>query len=184
MKYSEPIGFSFVPWFILRLMKSWVVHLLMKKPALIYLLFVSLNSQSQTELVNCYNTYAEVLGGMEDGGVSRYESYYFCVHAKITLCDFYFNDELLQLQKKDTLVLCVSNFIPYHDDPDRQETDDKTGELPKEKRFRVHQQNNTYFVHAVYPTIWNKTITYQVGKKKITVSAKPEFDSGTQEAAP
>ncbi|MBK7130449.1 MAG: hypothetical protein IPH66_13985 [Crocinitomicaceae bacterium] len=155
----------------------------MKKLVVIFLLFIALGSQSQTELVNYYNSYSEVLGGMEDGGVSRYELYYFSVHAKISLCDIYFNGDPLQLTKKDTLIIVVNSFTPYNQ-PDSSFFYDHPDHLPEKQKYRVYQNDHKFYVNVIHAGYWNYEVCYLFGKNKYNAKAKDSFDSGSQMAAP
>ncbi|MBK9593409.1 MAG: hypothetical protein IPO32_18560 [Crocinitomicaceae bacterium] len=72
------------------------------KQSLLFISLITLLSFgfSQNQLVSYFNSYSEVHGGMEDSGISRSESYFFKVNAKITLLDIYVYDKQLVLKKR------------------------------------------------------------------------------------
>ena len=54
-------------------------------------------SLAQKELVNVYNSYSEVYSGMEDGGISRNESFVFVAFATVEIKNIWLNNEKIIL---------------------------------------------------------------------------------------
>lgn len=150
--------------------------------------FINL-AKAQDHLVSYYNFYSEVHGGMEDGGVSRTEAYYFKVNATITLHEIYYDDKRLVLQKGDTLVINVGLFTAYHNDYDKldsskQGKQEEPKELPEKDRYTIYQANRIFYANLQYPTKWNGTVTYSYKNKTYIAKAKEGFDGGNTEYAP
>lgn len=145
---------------------------------------------TQDQLVNVYNSYSEVYGGMEDGGISRHELFYFRVNASIKLQDIYINDRQLELKKGDTLVINVSKYTPYNkpnlesNGAKGSEHGPKTKDVPVKERYKIYQSDNIYYANVQDLYIWDGTITFIFKKKTFTVKAKEGFDAGYTGYAP
>lgn len=159
-----------------------------------FLLFISLLTIvnfgfAQNQLVSYFNSYSEVHGGMEDGGISRNESYFFKVNAKITLLDIYVYEKQLVLKKGDTLVINVGKFTPYNTNKIELSNGSKSiNEKPAEvifmKRFDVHQVGRIYYANVHHTYVWDKTLKYQHKKETYVVKTKEGFDDGDKVYAP
>lgn len=144
-------------------------------------------SLAQKELVNVYNSYSEVYGGMEDGGISRNESYVFVAFAKIEIKDIWLNSEKIILQKGDSLIVNVGKYIPYNPEPIDTNLRAKgwgIKEVRPEDRFKVMKFGDTYYVNVMHPYVWEGIIEYIYKKKTYTSKIKEGFDDGFTGAAP
>lgn len=144
---------------------------------------------SQNQLVSYFNSYSEVHGGMEDGGISRNESYFFRVNAKIILLDIYCFDSQLELKKGDTLVINVSKYTPYNENKielsgGSKVINEKPAEVVFMKRFDVRQVGRMYYANVHHTYVWDQTLKYQHKKETYVVKAKEGFDSGNTSYAP
>lgn len=145
---------------------------------------------AQNELVNYFNSYSQVYGGMEDSGISRNESYYFKVNKSITLKDIFLNGVNLNLHKGDTLIINIGIYTPYNSgfpspiDSTELFIPEKPKEIPVTDRYLIYQQGRKFYANVQYPYMWDKTISYTCKKKSYTVKAKEGFDSGHTDAAP
>lgn len=145
----------------------------------------SVNSQF---LVSCMNTYSEVYGGMEDGGVSRNESYFFKVLSTVELQDIYVDGERLRLKRGDTLVVNLSIYKPYQQ-RNLMPEDTVAKKLVSMKLnaslcFVVYQDKNRYYASMPEGQEWSRSVIYKHGRKIYTASAKEGFDSGQTSYAP
>jgi len=146
---------------------------------------------AQNQLVSYFNSYSEVYEGMEDGGISLYESYYFKVNATICLSDIYLDDKNLILHKGDTLVIIRGKHIAYNnsnprllEEDGRVKEETKEKELPVKERFKIVRNGRVYYAMVQFPFIWDGTISYQYKKKTFVAKAKEGFDSGNSSYAP
>lgn len=145
---------------------------------------------SQNQLVSYFNSYSEVYGGMEDGGISRIESYHFQVNATITLLDIYVKDKNLILHKGDTLVINIGKFIPYTNNNPRLLEDGgevkelKLNEPPAKELYKVFQKGQVYFATIQFDYIWDGTLRYKHKRQTLFAKVKEGFDSGNKAYAP
>jgi hypothetical protein len=163
----------------------------MKQFFLLSLLITTLNfGFSQNQLVSYFNSYSEVYGGMEDGGISRTESFHFHVNATITLLDIYVNDKNLILHKGDTLVINIGKFTPYNNTNPRLLEEGQVekelilNEPPAKELYKVFQKGQVYYATIQFDYIWDGSVQYKYKRKTICAKAKEGFDSGFTGAAP
>jgi hypothetical protein len=163
----------------------------MKQFFLFSLLITTLNfGFAQNQLVSYFNSYSEVYGGMEDGGISRTESFYFHVNATITLLDIYVNDKNLILHKGDTLVINIGKFTPYSNnsiqlrEEEQEEKELILNEPPAKELYKVFQRGQVYYATIQFDYIWDGTVRYKYKRQTIRAKAKEGFDSGNEAYAP
>jgi len=160
----------------------------MKTTAFIFLFaFLNSFSWSQKELVNSYSYYSEVYGGMEDGGVSRTESFAFIAKATVEIKNIFYNNEKIILQKGDSLIVNVAKFITYN--PEQIDTSLNTNsseekEVKPEDRFRVVKFGRIIYLNVQANYLWPGTIEYIYKKKPYTSMIKKGFDEGFTSYAP
>jgi hypothetical protein len=157
---------------------------------IICVLLISVSLNGKTHLINYKSHFSEVYGGMEDGGISRYEYFHFSVRASIQVKAMYFKDAPLELKKGDTLVVMVAKYIPYNrphiiSDPDGlKEKKETTTEIPDKEKFKIRWEGKTCYANYHLSGDWNETINYLHRKKEYTIKTKGSFDSGTTDYAP
>lgn len=141
----------------------------------------------QNQLINIVSYYSEVLGGTEDGGISRNEGYVFVAQSTVEICDITNHGEKIILKKGDSLIVNVTSYTPYPRypvDSTRIPGEAKLPEPKKEDRFSVNKAGSVYYVNVHYAYDWPGTITYSHRKKKFTAKIKEGFDYGHTDAAP
>jgi len=159
----------------------------MKKLLYIFILLIlTSTAYSQNELVNVFNSYSEVYGGMEDSGIQRNESYVFVAHASIELVNISFNGSALKLKNGDSLIINVAKYIPYNSIPG-----DTSGNAIKSDRSQITTQQitasligNRYYVNLPYQYFWQKLVDYIYKKKVYSCVIIEGFDSGHTDYAP
>lgn len=140
-------------------------------------------SLAQKELVNVYNSYSEVYGGMEDGGISRTESFTFIAKATIEIKDIFYNGEKIFLKKGDSLIVNVSKYIPYNPLP-IVDTVDGTRRVVYKPDFKVMKIGRKFYVNVQFPYIWPGVIEYIYKKETYASKIKEGFDDGFTGYAP
>ena len=161
----------------------------MKTIGFIFLFLALTNfSWSQKELVNSYNYYSEVYGGMEDGGVSRTESFAFVANASIEIKEIFFQGNRIYLQKGDSLIVNVAKYTPYNNHyatlADSSQIVKEQPEIKMEDRYVVLKMGNTYYVNVQHPYIWKGEIIYVCKKNLHVAKIKEGFDKGYTSYAP
>lgn len=140
----------------------------------------------QNHIINYHNSYSEVFGGMEDGGIQRSESYCFAVKKNIQLLWILEDNKSLELKKGDTLIINLSIYKPYNQREIKLESDTIHTRPPKVEIncFDIRRDNRKVYANLKYNCDWSKTIEYIYKKKKYTLKASEEFDSGYTGYAP
>jgi len=161
----------------------------MKTLLSIYLgLFSITFSLAQKELVNMYNYFSEVHGGMEDSGVSRIESFVFVAYATIEIKEIIYEGQRIYLKKGDSIVVHVNSFIAYNNVTsntlDVNRTESKITEIKIEDRYKVLKVGRIYYVNVQYPYVWPGTIIYVCKKNLHVAKMKEGFDKGYTGYAP
>lgn len=161
----------------------------MKTIGFIFLFLALTNfSWSQQELVNSYNYYSEVYGGMEDGGISRTESFAFVASTTIEIKEIFYQGQKIYLNKGDSLIVNVGKYTPYNNDyvtlVDSNQVVKEEPEIKMENRYVVLKMGNTYYVNVQYPYVWKGEIVYVCKKNLRVAKIKEGFDKGNTGYAP
>jgi hypothetical protein len=156
---------------------------------IVFTAFLSTSCASQSKLANTYSSFSQVYGGMQDGGISKTESYRFVASGKIQFVNIYLNDTLLSLKKGEKLVVNVSQYVPYNN----QSPIPLNGIKPKEKqiekpplkeKYEARLYNGVYYVNINENYYWPKSVNYVYKKKTFTAIIKENFDSSYTGFAP
>jgi hypothetical protein len=146
--------------------------------------------QSQEHLINYYSEYEEVHGGMEDGGITRQEKFYFSVLAAVELQDVLYENKVLTLVKGDTLIIAVAYFTPYNPE---ENPIDHTKTVYLEKRevkksttalFTVYSDGRYYYLNYQASKKWDESISYCFENQVHTSRIRGGFDTGKTSYAP
>jgi len=153
------------------------------------ILFSTTFSLAQKDLVNKYNYYSEVHGGMEDRGVSRIESFVFVATTTIEIKEIFYEGQAIYLKKGDSIVVHVNKYIPYKNNPlpimlDSNQTITKAPEIEMEDRYKVLKVSRIYCVNVQYPYVWPGTLTYVCKKNLFVAKIKEGFDKENTGYAP
>lgn len=129
-------------------------------------------------VVNKFSSESEVYGGMEDGGISRNETYIFVAKRQVYFNDLQLNNEPFRLNRGDSLIVNVSSYKAYSNGPNPN-----AGLSLSKKNIELRHLNNKYYwnINAMH---WESKICYQYRQKLFCTPAKGHFDKSHKAYAP
>lgn len=151
---------------------------------------------TQNQLVNYFNSFSQVYGGMEDGGIQRTESYHFIVNANIAVLSINENGAPLQLKKKDTLIVHIHSFKPYHDNTPKLDSSLIEKQILENNKdqansFQIYRMTRKIYANISLQTPWDRRVEFQLASRRkankaktYAIVAKAVFDSGNTSYAP